>query len=302
MSDISGHYQYGPALPGDATPATEGIDLLATTHRLRLDSLRLADGQYKARLNLDGQAPMALSLDLQGDVTTQIPDGPKVSLTARAQASGTLSGPDATVDVTAQAEGTPETPGAQPSQLALKARVKPWAQQPVVTAEASAQALNLAALWPSAPATDLSGQLNAQPDGEAWRASIQLDNQLVGPADKKGLPLQSLQAEVEQRGDQWTINNLMAQLGGGKVEGQGSFRLETQGETTAVRDWQGEPERPRHPPRPALERTRQRRAGHQPDRPRSTHQPLTRCGGGAGAHPALAPAAPRCRTHRFAIA
>ncbi|QCB48279.1 translocation/assembly module TamB domain-containing protein [Hydrogenophaga sp. PAMC20947] len=235
LSDVRGLYQYGPAL----LPA-DGIASLATTHQLRLDSLQLADGHYKAQLNLDGQAPMALSLDLQGDVTTQIPDGPLVALTAQAKARGTLAGPDATLEVTAQAEGTPQTPGAEPSQLSLKARVMPWAKQPVVTAEATARALNLAALWPSAPVTDLSGQLKAQPDGEAWRATVQLNNQLVRPADQKGLPLQSLQAEVEQRGDQWTIARLMAKVGGGDLQGQGSFRLDNQGETTAVRDWQGE--------------------------------------------------------------
>ena len=240
LSGIAGHYQYGPALPGDTPTADVGIDPLVSTHRLQLDSLRLADGQYQARLNLNGQAPMALSLDLQGTVTTQIPDGPKVNLTAQAQASGTLGGPDATLDVTAQAEGTPETAGAQPSQLTLMARVKPWARQPVLTAEVGARDLNLAALWPGAPATDLSGQLRAQPDGEAWRASIQLDNRLVGPADQKGLPLQSLQAEVDQRGDQWTINKLVARLGGGELLGQASFRLDTQGEATTVRDWKGD--------------------------------------------------------------
>jgi translocation and assembly module TamB len=240
LSDLRGMYEYGPQLLGSESVPANGIDPLATTHRLRLDSLRLADGYYKAKLNLEGQAPMALNLDLQGDVSTQIPDGPLVKLTAQAQARGTLAGPDATLEVTAQAEGTPQTPGAEPSQLSLKARVKPWAKQPVVTAEATARALNLAALWPGAPATDLSGQLQAQPDGEAWRATVQLENSLVAPADQKGLPLQSLQAEVEQRGDQWTIASLMAKAGGGNLQGQGSFRLDTQGETTAVRDWQGE--------------------------------------------------------------
>ena len=240
LSNIGGRYQYGPALNSDATPGADGIDSLATTHQLRLDSLQLADGRYKGQLQLEGQAPMPLSLDLQGDVSTQIPDGPLVVLTAQAKASGTLAGPEAALDVTAEAEGTPQTAGAEPSQLTLKARVSPWASQPVVTAEATARALNLAALWPDAPATDLSGQLKAQPDGDAWRATVQLDNRLVGPADKKGLPLQSLQAEVEQRGDQWTIAQLVAKLGGGELQGQGQFRLETANDTTAVRDWQGE--------------------------------------------------------------
>ena len=239
LSDIRGHYRYGPAPDEVPGSETEPPSPVATRHQLRLDSLKLADGLYTGQLNLDGQAPMAMNLNLRGDITTEIPDGPEVHLTARAQAIGTLSGPDATLDVTAQAEGRPQTAGAQPSQLDLQARVQPWAAQPLVSAEASAQSLNLAALWPDAPATDLTGRLQARPDGEAWRATLQLDNALIGPADQKGLPVRSLQAEVAQRGDQWTIDSLTAQLGGGTLQGQGRFRLDTQDETTAVRDWEG---------------------------------------------------------------
>ena len=81
--------------------------------------------------------------------------------------------------------------------------------------------LNLAALWPQAPVTELSGTAVARPDGEAWRAEVRVTNAVPGPADQQRLPLQSLQADLEQRGARWTLSNLDAQLGGGRLQGQG---------------------------------------------------------------------------------
>ena len=69
--------------------------------------------------------------------------------------------------------------------------------------------------------TELSGTVAAQPDGDAWRAQVRLTNTVPGPADKARLPLQSLQADLEQRGARWTLSNLDARLGGGRVVGQG---------------------------------------------------------------------------------
>ena len=82
----------------------------------------------------------------------------------------------------------------------MQATLAPWEPQPVLAAAATLRAVNLAALWPTAPVTALSGRVQAQPDGAAWRASVTLANALPGPADKSRLPLQSLSAEVEQRG------------------------------------------------------------------------------------------------------
>ncbi|WP_216350713.1 translocation/assembly module TamB domain-containing protein, partial [Hydrogenophaga sp. A37] len=132
-------------------------------------------------------------------------------------------------------------PKPQPSpSLMLTARVMPWASQPLVSADANAQALNLAALWPAAPVTALSGRVLAQPDGAAWRASVTLANALPGPADQARLPLQSLSAEVEQRGVRWTVSDLRAELGGGTLKAQGGFDLDTAGGASLPTAWQGE--------------------------------------------------------------
>ena len=241
LSQLKGDYQYGPIgaqLDAPALPASQG---LTDAHQLRIDSLQIADGRYEGKLSLGAQAPMPLAMALVGEIQTQVPDGAGVQLTLHAQANGTLSGEQAAIDVQAEAQGTPDTPRAQASTLALNARVMPWAKQPLVSAQANAQSLNLAALWPSAPATDLSGTLQAQPEANnSWRAELQLDNTLIAPADQKGLPVQSLQARITQQGDRWTIEQLQAQLGGGGLQGKGGFRLLSQEGATTLTDWEGD--------------------------------------------------------------
>lgn len=244
LSQLKGDYQYGPIgaqLDAPALPASQG---LTEAHQLRIDSLQIADGHYEGKLSLGAQAPMPLALALVGEIQTQVPDGAGVQLTLHAQANGTLSGEQAAIDVQAEAQGSPDTPNSTASTLALNARVMPWAKQPLVSAQANAQSLNLAALWPSAPASDLSGSLNAQPEANnSWRAELRLDNALVGPADQKGLPVQSLQASITQQGNRWNIEQLQARLGGGELQGKGGFDLqspESPEGTTTLSDWQGD--------------------------------------------------------------
>jgi translocation and assembly module TamB len=241
FSQLKGDYQYGPTgAQGDAPalPAGQGV---TDAHQLRIDSLQIADGRYEGKLSLGAQAPMPLAMALLGEIKAQVPDGAGVQLSLHAQGHGTLSGAQAAIDVQAEAQGMPNTPKAQASTLALSARVMPWASQPLISAKANAQSLNLAALWPSAPVTDLSGTLQAQPEADnSWRAELQLRNALTRPADQNGLPVQNLQARVTQQGDRWTIEQLQAQLGGGELQGKGVFNLSSQEGASAVTDWQGE--------------------------------------------------------------
>ncbi|MDQ7744899.1 translocation/assembly module TamB domain-containing protein [Hydrogenophaga pseudoflava] len=241
-SEIVGHYRYAAlSTPTEAPtlPDTPGVN---AAHRLRLDSLQWAEGRYRGQLNLGAQAPLPLALALQGEVRGRVPDGTTLSLHAAASVSGTLAGVGAALDIRAQAQPADGATGPDATTLSLTARVLPWADQPLHSADANARALNLALLWPTAPVTALSGQLKAQPDGDGWRARVQLDNAREGPADQRGLPLQQLQADVRQLGDRWTVSALQARLGGGTLQGQASFALGTAGGAgaTALTDWQGE--------------------------------------------------------------
>ena len=221
---VKGVYRYGRT----DTPLAPGVP---EAHRLTLESLQVAGGRYRLQAALGAQTPMPLTLDVQGNVQTSVPGGSSITLQATAQASGFLSGLGATLDVTArvhtQSGATPlstTAPGATPT-LVAHAQIMPWATQPLARADATAHQLNLATLWPDAPVTALSGTLQAQPDGDAWRATVRLSNTLSGPADRQRLPLRSLQADVEQQGTRWTVSNLDAQLGGGRLQGQAQVQL-----------------------------------------------------------------------------
>lgn len=239
-TDIAGHYRYAAlSTPTDA-PALPDTPGVGAAHRLRLDSLKWAEGRYRGQLNLGAQAPLPLALALQGEVQGRVPDGPALPLQVQARTTGTLAGADAALDISAQAQPADGATGPDTATLSLTARVLPWADQPLHSADVNARALNLSMLWPNAPLTALSGQLQAQPEGDGWRARVQLDNAREQPADQRGLPLQQLQAEVLQRGERWTVRGLQARLGGGTLQGQASFTLGSGQGASAITDWQGE--------------------------------------------------------------
>jgi translocation and assembly module TamB len=210
LSGLQGQYRYRPA----DSLWNLGV---ADAHQLDLENLQVAGGRYQIQAVLGAQAPMPLRVDAQGEVEATVPGGEDLVLKALAKVTGQLAESGAALDATASlTTSTSDAPV-----LDASARIRPWQTQPIESANARMNRLNLAALWPQAPVTELSGTVAAQPEGEAWRAELRLTNAVPGPADQQRLPLQSLQADLEQRGVRWTLANLDAQLGGGRVQGQG---------------------------------------------------------------------------------
>ena len=249
LGGAKGLYRYGPVLV-EGTPALPDTDSAHTgtsTHQLVLDALEFAGGRYRAQLTLGGAAPMPLALDLQGELETTVPGAdttrstPAITLQATATARGTLGGTDALLDITAQVQSAPGTTAETSTAPALEAvaRVMPWATQPLLSANATTQALDLAMLWPQAPSTSLSGSLKAEPDGDTWRARLGLSNANSGPADQQRLPLERLQVDLTQAGTHWTVERLEAQLAGGQLEGSAQADIATDASTTQVTNWQG---------------------------------------------------------------
>lgn len=206
-------------------------------HRLAINQVTLAQGRYALLATLQAHAPMALTATLNGSVHTSVP-GSTHALQALAQASvqGQLATADARLNLTAQLRGT-EDGGAKPPPLHadLQARIAPWAGQPLQQATAELQALDLAALWPQAPATRLSGSARLEPatDGTGgWRMQATLRNTEPGPWDRQRLPLSTLQASAAYDGRQWNVPEALLHVGRGSVALQGSF-------TPATRALQG---------------------------------------------------------------
>ncbi len=232
LQAIDLHYRFGSADPGLGTQ---------DAHTLTLRSLRWAEGRYQAQATLGAQAPMPLHLQARGELSARVPEGDSLSLRARATAQGTLAGEAAALDLTAQIEPVGST-DATPT-LAGSARLRPWATQPLAEADLRLHRLDVAALWPQAPRTALSGTLNAQPVGTAWQARARLQNERPGPVDQGRLPLEAIELELLQAGPQWTLQRLDARLAGGRVQGQGQRRAlagaAASSPLAALGDWQG---------------------------------------------------------------
>ena len=243
ITDLSGDYRFD-----------------GSEHRMNLARVELAQGRYSASATLGARAPMALQATVDGTLRTQLP-GAVAPLQAVAHATlhGTLATAAATLqakasirtvagsNATATASPPPRTsasaitgrpaftPGTEPMQADLQATLRPWARQPLDTAVVTLQALDLATLWPKAPATLLSGTVQAGPTraapvspgatapSEGWSVQARLRNDLAGPWDAARLPLTSLQADARLANGRWTVASATLAAGSGSAVVQGQF-------------------------------------------------------------------------------
>src|SRR6218665_1926466 len=226
-------------------------------HRLNIGAVELAQGRYSARATLQAQAPMALDVTLDGQVygaSLDLPPGgapavpgsaPTLSLGAQATLQGTLATAAAQLQLRARLRplasaeampARPAPPGAKPqrqttapatqAQAEIQATLAPWAPQPLRSASAALRAVNLAALWPQAPATQLHGRLTAGPvPGQAarWSIEAQLRNTLAGPWDRGRLPVSALQASASYDGSRWSMPGATIEFGAGSATAQGQY-------------------------------------------------------------------------------
>ncbi len=219
-------------------PAVQARDLAGDyrfdgrQHRLNVQSVELAQGRYRARATLDAQTPMALEVTLDGSVHTQAPgSSAPLQIAAHATLKGTLATSAAQLQLQAQLrpEGDAADAPGPPMQADVQAAAAPWATQPLQSVTATLRALNLAALWPQAPTTQLQGTVQAGPTpgtAEApadWAIGVQLQNTLPGPWDASRLPLTALQANATYDGTRWTLPGASASAGKGSVALQGHY-------------------------------------------------------------------------------
>lgn len=212
-TDLSGHYIFN-----------------SYSHKLEEGQGRISSGIYQINGELQALAPMALTVQVNGQVATTVPSrSTPLNVTAVASLTGELSGPQAKLAL--QATLTPELPTdaasraskAEAMQATLSAIIAPWQAQPLTQAKGQWRALDLAALWPQAPQTRLAGEANVAPAGEGWQGQIALTNALSGPWNQQHLPLASLRATVNFAQGQWALQALSATGAGGTVTGTGKF-------------------------------------------------------------------------------
>ena len=201
------------------------------SHKLDLLQSHISSGSYQLKASLQALAPLALSLQLEGRVATTVPGRRQtVQVQAHAELSGTLAGPESVLALTAELQ--PDLKTTQAMQARVTAQIQPWQTQPVRSAQAHWQALDLAALWPQAPQTRLTGDATVTPDGAGWRAKLKLSNTLSGPWNLQRLPLNTLYAQLGFAQGQWTFESLQGSGAGG--------RLDAKGQWANLSRWQGQ--------------------------------------------------------------
>lgn len=191
-------------------------------HSVDVSQVHISSGSYALRAKIEALAPMAVEATLEGTVSTEVPGSKQpVTVTAQASLTGDLSQADSRLMLKAQLlpalGGNPKNN----PQATLDAQLLPWKMQPLAQAKANWQSLNLAALWPQAPATDLSGEATVTPAGSGWQGSVVAKNARSGPWDQQTLPLQDINAQVVFDGGHWLLKSLKAHGAGGEVLARG---------------------------------------------------------------------------------
>jgi translocation and assembly module TamB len=196
-------------------------------HALTIDGVDVADGHYSARIGLQGDAPMAIDATLEGKVRAPLAEDRTIEVQAQASVKGTLAGSAARLAIAAELQPT-EQDEKNPMQARLRANIAPWLPQPVVDADADLRNVDLARLWPTAPATLLSGTVQAGPGAAGsevqWQASADIRNALPGPWDAGRLPLEQLEARTSFDGSTWTVPAATVRAGGGRIDAEGEWR------------------------------------------------------------------------------
>ncbi|WP_027014819.1 translocation/assembly module TamB domain-containing protein [Comamonas composti] len=218
-------------------------------HQLDVQHVQWADGSYQAQVQLQALAPMNLKAELQGDLQVQAPanqnqdkdkDKDKTATTsaaipvqAKASVQGNLASAQAQLELQAHVSARPGS--SDPMRADIQASVQPWQAQPLLSALAEFEQLDVAAFWAPGPRTGMSGKLQAGPlppepghEEQAWQLQAELHNSLPGPWDQQRLPLDQLKTLVRYDGSRWQVENSRLDLGSGHILLQGHYEPATQ--------------------------------------------------------------------------
>ncbi|QZA78861.1 translocation/assembly module TamB domain-containing protein [Deefgea tanakiae] len=185
------------------------LDSDGESHRLSVQQIRAPQGTLSAALNLNGIAPFATagSFVLAGELE-------KRTLTAVGHVVGDLRALAVKADLTAE-------------QVTANVDVKldvfaPHAYQIVQHGHARLNQINPAAFHPSAPKARINADLDVKPTADGASIKLSLQNQVLDSLDRQGLPLRSLNAQLQLKGEALEIQSLLAQLSGnGRVTANG---------------------------------------------------------------------------------
>ncbi len=214
------HWLGPPALVATGLVGSYNFD--NKQHSIDVGQVHIASGIYALQARLQSAAPMALVATLDGSVDAPVPgSGKRVMLKALARLEGNMAAPDAALTLHARLRSDTAGQRMPSPKVTVDAQLQPWKAQPLARAQMLWEALDLAALWPQAPRTLLSGNANVTPLGATWRGTVAVTNALSGPWNTRTVPLQALQAEVVFDKGSWLLQTLRAQGAGGELQARG---------------------------------------------------------------------------------
>ena len=190
-------------------------------HALEIRQARIetqnGSADLRGRATLQAQSPLALDAALSGTLQSQATP----PLTVQA----TLRGPLADMQATLDAQAAASAGAAAQQEAQVRARLTPWAAQPLPQASAQVARLDLrtllAAFWPQAPRTAITGQLEVAPTGaDGWRAGADLTD--AG----RSLPIDRAQADVDWQGRTLTVRTLTVSGAGSRLQASGRWQLD----------------------------------------------------------------------------
>ncbi|MEO7399855.1 MAG: DUF490 domain-containing protein, partial [Polaromonas sp.] len=209
LNDFSvGQFDMAGSTPFTASAISGNYRYNGLQHQLDLKGAQVASGLYNGRAVLTANQPLTLDASLAGALALTLPDQKTLlPFSFQSTAKGPLT--ELLVKAELQMATQPAAKGAKPAaqpRASASARVMPWAAQPLPQADATFRDLDLAALWPAAPQTLLTGSAQVQPlaaapdkASAAWALQLQLANALPGPWDQNRLPVDSLDTQGEWR-------------------------------------------------------------------------------------------------------
>lgn len=235
-------------------------------HALELLSAQYADDDdyqatLQARATAGARAPMPISAQLSGAASARLPKAAEPVLAAvQANVGGTLHDMQAQVrvqgapggagealrlpalptpDASLQTEANLDWPSAgeaPPLRLDAQATITPQDPLPLHEAVAELHALDLSALLPDAPRTDLAAQINVTPvapgsasGGMGLALKAKIRNDRAGPWDAQRLPVDRITADASWQGGVAQVERLLVELADGSLEARGQWRSMTDG-------------------------------------------------------------------------
>lgn len=185
------------------------LDSDGESHRLSIKQVRAPQGTLSAALNLNGVVPFATagSFVFAGQLEER-------TLSASGQMLGNLRALGLKADLSAE-EVT--------AKLDLKLDVfAEHAYQIVRHGHVRLNQINPAAFHADAPKAKINADLDVSPTADGANIKLNLQNQLVGSLDRQGLPVRSVNAQLQLKGETLNIQNMLLQLqGNGRVSANG---------------------------------------------------------------------------------